>query len=280
MPELKVFNTLLGKDIPSGYPNNIFGAQLSGKTLLSLQYGIQYAKRTKGNVLFLDVDGGMEMFCKEWLPVLFQEIDYKCDVFIEPAWNVRYEAPNQKYVHFEIKALQLFGVNGRAEISENGKTEFVPKGVLPNEVQQYIEKKNVKVVVIDSFSQIFKDAFVSQQSFGARARAEDQLFTLIKNISISHGDVLFFCNHHHSVNPIYHSIAMAGGSAVLMNSKIALYLQKMNGKFVKNYGQLHVFRYPNIPEWGKVEYLQYTDKGIVDSDKKTVEDLVAAGKSK
>ena len=256
---MELFEKLVGNSLPTGYPINLFGRTLSGKTLLSLQSAFEYASKTRGEILIFDVDGGAGLFIKQWQPIFEQIYNYTCKVHVLPAWNTKIVSPNQKYVKFQCRIFDYFGINARAEISGSGKSAFVPAGICEDKVKKYLEG-GVKALIVDSFSQIFKDAFVGTQSFGERARAEDFLFSLIKTVGEEHPDVYIILNHHQSANPMTGQVNIAGGSAVIQNSKLAFYLDHYERK---EDGKLWIYRYPNIVPWSKHIPIVYTDKGII-----------------
>ena len=254
-----IFEKLVENTIPTGYPINLFGKTLSGKTLLSFQSASEYLSKVKGNMLFFDVDGGADIFLKHWQPIFEQLFNVNYKVFVLPSWNEKIVAPNQKYVKFRGRIFEYFGVETKIEISKSGKTTFVPSGICEDKVKYYVEQQNIKAIIIDSFSQIFKDAFMGTQSFGERARAEDFLYSLIKTVGKQYPDILIILNHHQSANPITGQVNIAGGSAVIQNSKLAFYIEHFEKE---DTGKLWVYRYPNIKPWDKNIPIRFTNKGI------------------
>jgi lipoate-protein ligase A len=69
-------------------------------------------------------------------------------------------------------------------------------------------------------------------------------------------------NHHNSVNPITSEVRISGGGSVLHNSKVAVYINKPSDRAPE--GELFTYRYPNIPPFGRVAKIGYTEAGIVD----------------
>jgi len=284
--DLVAINSLI-KGIPTKFPVSIFGKYLSGKSLLSLQEAYHVAAQKKKNILYIDIDGGGELFIAEWDDVLRERYGFKGEVYIEPGYNVPIETYRElegekqsksERVIYELKVFELFGVKARAiiskpsSVSRGGKTQFVPYEKSKNVVANYIKDKNVGVVIIDSFSQIFKDVFVGTQSFGERARAEDFLYGRIKALGLLYPKTVFFLLHHQSQDPQKGTISLAGGSSVLQNSKVVLYIYRYEGKR-DGYGYISVYRYPNIKPWSKSAYIKYTDAGFVDASEEEIKKL-------
>jgi hypothetical protein len=249
--------------LPSGYlpsiPYNFFGKYLSGKSLLTLQESTWICSQTGGNVLILDVDGGYELFLREWLPILQARFDFTGNVHVLPCFNTQRFDPRQKVPYFDLPVFGMFGVKSQVSMSKNGKADFSSYAPCASLVEDYINRKGVKVVVIDSYSQIFKDVFQGMEAFGERARAEDFLFSLVKGVCYRH-KVFVFLNHHHSVNPISNDIKIAGGQSVLQNCKVALYLSKQSEK--ENKGTIWVYRYPNVVPFSRQGSFEFSDIGI------------------
>ncbi|RLI74057.1 hypothetical protein DRP04_15105 [Archaeoglobales archaeon] len=288
--DLQAINYLV-EGLYTKIPMNFFGKYLSGKSLLTLQEAYYLAAQKNGNILVVDVDGGAELFVFKWDDILRDRYGFKGEVFIEPAYNVPIQVYREmaeekdtkaKKEVYELKCFELFGVKARAVISKpssvtkGSKTMFIPYERSTNKVADYIKNKKVVVVVIDSFSQIFKDVFVGTQSFGERARAEDFLYGRIKAIGLQYPHVTFFLNHHQSQDPQKGTISLAGGSSVLQNSKLVLYIHRYEGKR-DGYGYISVYRFPNVKPWSKSAYIKYTDAGFVDA---TEEELKMLGKQR
>lgn len=269
MSKLEVINRLIGSDIPLGYPINVFGKPMAGKTLLTLQLAFQYSSPDK-DIMILDVDGGADIFLKEWEPIFRKRYGHKGKVIIEPAWNEKTVAPNQKNVYFDMRIFSILGIKAKVVISSSGKSEFIPHSICPDKLEGYMKGGKIGAIIIDSFSQVFKDCFIGTQSFADRARAEDMLFSLLKTIGAKYGDILIFCNHHQSANPMTGKVDIAGGSAVIQNSKLAFYIDRV-GVGGQDFAKLWIYRYPTIPSWRKKAIMKFTEEGFVDSDESELE---------
>ncbi len=245
-----------------GVPINVFGKYLSGKTLLTLQEATNICSQEGGNILLLDVDGNGNIYAQEWKPIFQERFGFKGEIYVLPSFNTQRFDERQKQPYFDLNIFTYFGVKSQVTISQHGKANFTAYQPVPSLVNDYIVKKGVKVIIIDSFSQIFKDVFVGTESFGERARAEDFLFGEIKTVIYNHPNVYMFINHHQSANPITGQVSLAGGSSVLQNSKIAIYINKFGEK--SNTGELYIYRYPTLPPWSRKAPIVYTDIGLVD----------------
>jgi hypothetical protein len=254
---LSAINKLLGGWY-KGTVVNIFGAYLSGKTLLTLQESLYLSSKLGGDVVLLDVDGSGDVFVKEWLPTFQMRFDKIGNVHIVSSYNAQY--PAQKYFKFELRMFEHFGVRARVEMTEGGKAEFVAHGICEPTLER-LYNIGARYFIVDSFSQIFRETFPGVQSFGERARAEDMLYSLIKMFIAKHPDIFFFLNHHISVNPITSSIEPFGGSAIIQNSKLALMLSK---KPKETIGKLYVYRHPKKMPWSEYAEVKFTDAGIFD----------------
>jgi len=256
--DLKGINRLFGGWY-LGTIMNVFGAYLSGKTLLTLQEACYLSSRLGGDIALLDVDGAADIFVREWRPVFEMRYGKIGNIYVVPSTNATH--PAQKYLKIDLKVFEHFGVRARVEFSEGGKGEFKAYGICEPTVES-LYRSGVRYFIIDSFSQVMREAFPGVQSFGERARAEDMLYGLIKMFMASHPDVLFFVNHHISVNPMTSSINPFGGSAIIQNSKLAMMLSK---KPKESEGRIYVYRHPRKPPWSEYCDIRYTDAGVFDA---------------
>lgn len=236
---------------------------MSGKTLLSLQESFYVCSKEGGNILVLDVDTSFQLFLAEWEGIFKERYGSKdTTVYILPSHNQQRFDPRQKVPYYDMLIYENLGVRSQVNTSHSGKANFTAYAPVRNAVEDMIEKQKVRCIIIDSFSQVFKDLFVGTESFGERARAEDFLFGLIKAVAIKHPKVYWFLNHHNSVNPINSEVRISGGSAVITNSKVAIYINKPSDRSAE--GELYTYRYPTIPPFGRSAKILYTEAGIVD----------------
>lgn len=261
---LKAIDTILPHGLLPKTPINFFGKYMSGKTLLTLQEACFICRKENGggNILLFDVDGGADLFVSEWKTVFEQRFGFEGEIFILPSFNTQRYDPRQKFPYFDLNIYEYFGIKAQVDLSAKGKANFTPHHPCKSKVDDYIQNKNVKVLIIDSFSQIYKDVFLGIESFGDRARAEDFLYGLIKTVALKFPHVYLFLNHHSSVNPITNQVGITGGNSVLQNSKMAIYITKPREK--ESFGEIHLYRYPNVPPWFKFSAIEYSDLGIVD----------------
>jgi hypothetical protein len=206
----------------------------------------------------VDIDGGGKLFVDSWDPIFGKRYPKSGGVEVIEAYNKKHQA--QKRLKIDLTIFELFGVKAYVELSEGGKGQFVAYGICDSKVDK-LAKEGVRVFIIDSFSQIFKDSFVGVQSFGERARAEDMLYSLIKMFLQEYPNTIFFLNHHVSVNPILHSMEPAGGSAVVQNSKLGIILTKQKD----NMGKIFVYRHPTKPPWSESAEVMFSEGGIFDA---------------
>lgn len=265
---LNAVNMIMPSGYLTGIPYNFFGKYMAGKSLLTLQEAVylcsQISKgKEKANVLVFDVDGGYDLFLREWGEVFSARWDYGGQIYVVPAYNVQRFSQTQKHPYFDLPIYEYFGVKSQVTLSQKGKANFSAYEPCTGIVSDYVTKKDVRVIVVDSFSQIFKDVFQGTESFGERARAEDFLFGLIKSFMLKHRNVYTFLNHHQSVNPITGETKIAGGSSVLQNSKVALFLSKNDEK--QPVGEIWLYRYPNVPPFSRHAQIAYSELGIVDA---------------
>jgi hypothetical protein len=238
---------------------NVFGAYLSGKTLLTLQEACYLSSVLGGDIAVFDVDGSADIFVREWKPVFEMRYGKPLVIHVVPSVNATH--PAQKYLKIDLKIFEHFGVRARVDLSEGGKAQFVAYGICEPAIES-LYKAGARYFIIDSFSQVMREAFPGVQSFGERARAEDMLYGLIKMFIASHPDTLFLLNHHISVNPMTSSIEPFGGSAVIQNSKLAMMLSK---KPKEPLGRIYVYRHPRKPPWSEFSEIKYTDAGVFDA---------------
>ena len=278
--DLEAINNAIG-GLYSKYPINVAGKYLAGKTLLTLQEGVYICSQLKekgdenASVLILDSDGGGELFVANWLPIFERRYGTEVDVYVLPAWNERREE-QKKLAAFNMRVFSYFGIKAKVKISVNGKAEFIPHGVETKpKIEEMIVKNGVRVVIVDSFSQIFKEPFPGNQSLGARARAEDMLYALIKETGLKHPNVFFFLNHHLSVNPNRGTLDLTGGASVIQNSKLTIALIKRGGA-LKNFVEVQTYRHARKEVWEHAGWLRIDpDMGFVSSSQKEIEQVLA-----
>jgi RecA/RadA recombinase len=256
--DLKAINKLFGGWY-CGSIMNIFGAYLSGKTLLTLQEACYLTSRLGGDIALFDVDGSADIFVSHWGPVFELRYDKIGKIYIVPSFNIKH--PAQKYLKFDLTLFEHFGVKARVELSEGGKAAFIAHGICEPIVED-LYKRGCRVFIVDSLSQVMREAFPGMMSFGERARAEDMLYSLIKMFIAEHPDVFIFLNQHISVNPMTASIEPFGGAAIIQNSKLAMMMSKRPKEPI---GKLYVYRHPRKPPWSESAEIRYDDGGIWDA---------------
>lgn len=187
---LAAVNTAIGGWF-SKYPINIFGRHMSGKTLLALQEGCKVLAETGGNILFIDVDGGLELFANEWLPKFAKRFGFEGEVIIEEVSSER-RSEARKYVTFNLPVFELFGVRAKVKISEKGKAEFYPWQVCKSKVEEYIGREDVRWIVIDSVLGE-ESVWVRDTSGYVRYVPIDDLFDELPE-KVRHGDRIIALN--------------------------------------------------------------------------------------
>ena len=154
--DLNALNTVLPSGLVPGTIINILGRYMSGKTLLSLQESFYVCSQEGGNILVLDVDGGINVFLAEWEKVFKTRYDANdVKVFVLPSYNVQRFDPRQKVPYFDLPIYKHFGVKAQVNMSHNGKANFTAYAPCENTVETMIEKNKVRCVIVDSFSQVF-----------------------------------------------------------------------------------------------------------------------------
>jgi intein/homing endonuclease len=140
---------------------NIFGAYLSGKTLLSLQEVCYLSSQLGGDIALFDVDGSADIFVAEWQPIFEFRYNKIGRIHIVPSFNVKH--PAQKYLKFDLKLFEHFGVKARVELSEGGKAAFIAYGVCES-LAERLYNSGARYFIVDSFSQMYKDSVPSYTS--------------------------------------------------------------------------------------------------------------------
>jgi RecA/RadA recombinase len=256
--DLKAINRTLG-GLYRGTIMNLFGPYLSGKTLLTLQESCYLSSKLGGDIVVFDVDGSAEVFLREWTPVFEVRYGKVGRVQAVPSFNLKH--PAQKHLKVDLKLFEHFGVRARVEFSEGGRASFIAYGICESTAES-LYRSGARYFIVDSFSQMHKDAFPGSASFGERARAEDMLYSLLKMFVAEHPDAFLFLNHHVSINPLTASVEPSGGGSVIQNSKLALMLSK---KLKEPTGKIYVYRHPRKPPWSESAEIKFTDAGIFDA---------------
>jgi len=280
--DLIAINKLLGEEdpLPPYTVVNFIGKPFAGKTLLALQTAWWIVHERGGSILYMDIDGSGDNFIQTWRDVFNLRYGFSPEavtVHYLPMF-ARRTAKNDarvKHLYFDVPILEFFGIKARIRISEEGKATFHPEGQVKSQIANY---SDVRVIIVDSFSTLCK-LFSGTASFDGRARLTDWVYNELRDFALERknegNEIYFLVNHHVSINPQMGVQKIAGGSEVLHNSKYAYLLDKikLGREEKKDYCRFYIYRYPNIPEFSKFCYLQYSDMGIIDVPEEDLKNL-------
>jgi hypothetical protein len=290
----KRFNEILGGGLPLKTFIGIMGAAGHGKSIILNELAVGAAKELNGNILVVNTEEAEGLTNEMWAPAMAKKYGWKGELFVEYTPNLI----SLLTLHgitagiFESKAK---GSKDNAEDEEEseepkegekpaegaeeakpkkekkpqkpGKREIRPISVdyAKSKLMDYIDRKNVKVIIYDSFTTPFTPLLAGgQQNLSLRNTSQALLFEAIRSI-LAGKDVFLLSSHHITLNPMdpyktREDIEMKGGKEILHTHKIVFYLEQSGSRYTSGVRSLYIVRHPRLPDW------KYFVQFVLDND--------------
>jgi hypothetical protein len=248
----------------------------AGKSSLLLDLAYDFFKQEKKKVLWLDTEGGMDIYValnepmlkakygvKENPIVLRKIVDLK-DIFKFVGMDVDFEVSNTGTVSVKYY--------GDATIpNPKDKRKKIPY----SEFAETLKNEDVGMFVLDSVTMPFKSRFAGgREQLPGRSSAYALLLSRIAVFTEGYNLVTFITSHE-SLSPdaMYEKPTAVGASTMKYLSKFWYYLEKPSFSNPKMTGfrRVYLVRFPNERDWSRKGVIEFTDKGVIDSDEEEIE---------
>lgn len=304
----KGFQELVG-GVPVGTITGFLGAPEACKTVLSTQVAVEVAVVQEGNVLVFDTEnkfhqhlglasGFSQRFGRDISLVRVKAdlrktgqgenaktiIDWELEDEIDP------KALNIFLVHCPslIKLTAMFGAGLDLKVFDSGKFKVMLDGgawtpdITNSPVAKFIQKHNVKSLVVDSFTNPLDIIPAVGENFPARADATQNWMIQMHSLAAEYGLPVLVTFHEskNDTNPFSKQLKYEGGKGVGYNLPFIIYLLKVNEpgllpkaatkprQIKSNERAMYVARHGSntIRPWTGVQYLTVGETGLSDSD--------------
>lgn len=259
---LRGLNEMVGEDFyNSDIIVAIHGKPSVGKTLYALHECIHLLS-IGGNFLYIDTEGGFKSMVAKWWPVLekrFLGSGRKGDGYVEVRKTL---TSLHEFLGFKTSVLW---VKEKMEFRILEKMKEAP-------IDEFIEKKKIDFVVLDSVSMPVATAInEEQQNRPARFTATALIMGKLAEIQEKYNCCVLTINHT-SWNPSnpYESFGqMRGGKIVHHYAKRIVYIDSRQKSELANFRRFWLVRAENIDKFGDVAFAFIDDSGMHDIDIKT-----------
>ena len=249
----------------------------AGKSSLLLDLAYDFFKQDKKKVLWIDTEGGMDIYLKlnesmlknkysmKESPIILKKIVDLKEIFKFIGMDVDFEVSNSGMVNVKYY--------GDATVpDEKDRRRRVPY----SEFDELIKKEDIGMVVIDSITMPFKSKFAGgREQLPGRSSAYALLLTRIALYTEKH-DLITFITSHESLSPdaSYEKPTAVGASTMKYVSKFWYYLEKpaFSNPKMTGFRRVYLVRFPNVNDWSKRGVIEFTNKGVVDSDESEIEE--------
>jgi archaellum biogenesis ATPase FlaH len=258
--------------IPGYFPQLLtgwFGPSEAGKSILNLQEAIWVAKQRGGNVLYIDTEGATPVFLRMWEGILKERFD---------ASKVKVEYMDVRTIEDLLKYL---GFKVELEVTDKGKVELRYKGESEKKpIVEDVQKKNIKVLVLDSMSNPLKISFPGgRQNLPARGDAINLILNSLHYISIDN-ELVSLVVHHQSMDPTnpYQKPKPFGGETIRYNFKVWLYLEPRTFRPHRTVRDVYLGRWFNKEPWSQKCSIYLDDHGFRDITQEELNQLARGAK--
>lgn len=309
----KRFNEILGGGLPLKTFIGVMGAAGHGKSIILNELAVNAAKELNGNILVVNTEEAEGLTNEMWAPAMAKKYGWKGEMFVEYAPNLI----SLLALHgitagiFESKAKAVKGEEDEEESEEPkegekpaegaptsakpvkekkpqkpGKREIRPisSDYAKSKLADYIDRKNVKVIIYDSFTTPFTPLLAGgQQNLSLRNTSQALLFEAIRSI-LAGKEVFLLSSHHITLNPMdpyktREDIEMKGGKEILHTHKIVFYLEQSGSRYTSGVRSLYVVRHPMIPDWKYFVQLLLDNNGYKEVSEEEVRMMMAMAKA-
>ncbi|MEM1801094.1 MAG: AAA family ATPase [Desulfurococcaceae archaeon] len=263
-PEIFIPSSIKGLNEAYGSPlyNNdvlvsIHGKPAVGKTLFAYQE-MMHAMSLGYNALYIDTEGGVREINKAWRETLMARF--------KPKKGGEY---GKGYVEVRKNLESLLDFMGyKVEMKyKEAKIELRINDIYEGEFDKFVQKHDVKFVVLDSLSMpILSVINDEQQNRPARATAMSLITGSLLRVQ-EKAKCCALVIHHSSWNPTnpYEVFAkMWGGKRVHHASKRILYMDMREKEDLKNYRRIWISRIEDEASYGKVVGVKISGVGMED----------------
>jgi hypothetical protein len=309
----KRLNEILGGGLPLKTFTGIMGAAGHGKSIILNELAVSAAKELNGNILVVNTEEAEGLTNEMWAGPMAKKYGWKGELFVEYTPNLL----SLLTLHgitagiFEAKAK-----GGKKEDEEDedeteppkngekpaegdqakpkkekkpqkpGKREIRPVSVdyAKSKLMDYIDHKNVKVIIYDSFTTPFTPLLAGgQQNLSLRNTSQALLFEAIRSI-LAGKDVFLLSSHHITLNPMdpyktREDIEMKGGKEILHTHKIVFYLEQSGSRYTSGVRSLYIVRHPMLPDWKYFVQLLLDNNGYKEINEEEVRMMMAMAKA-
>jgi RecA/RadA recombinase len=249
----------------------------AGKSSLLLDLAFDFAKQHKQKVLWIDTEGGMDIYIKLNEKMLKDKYGVKEDPIIL-----------KKIVDLK-DIFKFFGMDVDFEISKEGMVNVkyygdtkVPdekdrrRRVIYSEASELIRKEDIGMMVIDSITLPFKSKFAGgREQLPGRSSAYSLLLTRV-GLYTEELNLITFITAHESLVPSvnYEKPTAVGSSIMKYMSKFWYAIEKpaFSNPKMTGFRRIYLVRFPNVNDWSRKGVIEFTEKGIIDSSEKEIEE--------
>lgn len=295
---LDVFNEIYGGALyNSDEVVVIYGRPQVGKSLFCLQEAVGVGE----NVLYIDTEGGFKGLAAKWLPVFRARFKKNNKIYLE---SCRTMESLHEFLGFKTRVvfkrakededeeeksatLEDFGMDvdkllkakqkeAKKAAKEKGKMEFrILETVDYAPIDAWVEKNNVKFVIVDSVSAPIRLSIPDeQQNFPARATATGIIMRKLIELQKRY-EVGVLVTAHASFNPADPTAKLAdlrGGIVLHHFAKRMIYIDMREARNMINFRRAWIVRIEDEPRYSRVVGLKITDVGFEEYE--NVEDLL------
>lgn len=274
--DLEALNRMLG-EIPQGKPFAMYSDAEVGKTILSLHMAVSAAAQLDCNILWINADKpGVDDQINAWVPRLSERFGWKGKLILKELYasEIREEEYTTKkgtkkkrkvggYAIIDI--MDLFGWQIGIRAGKENKLVYVRMKLLADKVETHIEKRNCKVIVIDSVSEPLK-IWSDRENLPERSKCIKNWFGKIFLHCKKHKDIVYITIHHSTIEPApYAPKKMYGGNLRFKFGEV-IYITKLWGKKSHRVRKLMLARHESKDSWayGQEEHIILLDDGYHD----------------
>jgi KaiC/GvpD/RAD55 family RecA-like ATPase len=248
------------------YPSEVligfFGEARAGKTIFLLQEA--YYNLKEGNVLIIDTEFDKKEFIKVWDSRFRKRFGIDSgDVYVGTFSNMD-------------ELFKFIGMNVKFTVEKDGKITVNYIGNVKNDLEEMISKKKIKVVIVDSVTELFSTEFPGGlKNFPARKDAESLFFLNLLKLAYKH-KLYMFGTHHVSLGLLrYAKPIMKGGSEIRHLFKLWFYLEHTQHTKTSLQGLRRIYLVRNFKhlDWSKEQMIILRDDGFHEISKEEVEKL-------
>jgi archaellum biogenesis ATPase FlaH len=241
-----------------------FGEARAGKTIFLIQEAYNFLKN--GNVLIIDTEYDKELFLKEWDEVFRKRFGVKDGEIYVFSSNYLEDI----YSFFGIKAKNIID-------KKTGKITLEFYGEEESKAEDYIVNKNVKMIIVDSVTEMFGTSFFGDlKNFPARTNAQRLIFHKLLRLAFKYNLYLFGVHHKSFIVLPVEKPEIRGGSEIRHLFKLWFFMEKTGHKKVElqSLRRLYLVRNFRVPDWKFKTVINLTDNGFFEISPEEIEEII------